>query len=82
MPKVTLTKQEEIGRRIVNNIRAIGDLRGCRTDRRIAERVHIPESTLNDKMNNPHKFRLKDFVQISEAFHVPLTKFFEEGLLT
>ena len=82
MPKVTLTKQDEIGDLVVNNIRAIGDLHGCRTDRAIAKRVHICESTLNNKMNDPRTFRLKDFVQISEVFHVPLTWFFVDHTKT
>lgn len=77
MPKVTLTPQKQLEERIVRNIRAIGNLNGCRYDKDIAKRTHIPVSTFCGKMNEPRKFTLADFSQIAQAFKVEPEKLFE-----
>ena len=77
MPKVILSQQKVIEERIVNNIRAIANKSGCRYDKDIAKRSHIPVSTFCRKMNEPSKFTLTDFEQISSAFKTPIKDLFE-----
>ena len=77
MPKVILSQQKAAEEQIVNNIRAIANRYGCRYDKDIAVRSHIPISTFSRKMNDPKKFTLTDFYQISSAFKFPITEIFD-----
>lgn len=78
MPKLKPTRQKLLGERVVNNIRAIGGKAGCRYDKDIAKRVIIPQSTFCEKMKNPDRFRLDDFIHIAEGFGISLAKIFED----
>ena len=77
MPRVVLSQQKVLEEHIVNNIRAIANKNGCRYDKDIARRVHIPISTFCRKMNEPQKFTLTDFEQISSAFKTPIKEIFD-----
>lgn len=77
MPKIRLTQQQVIEERLVNNIRAIGNKNGCRYDKDIAIRSHIPVSSFSRKMNDPKKFTLTDFEQISATFRTPIKLIFD-----
>ena len=77
MPKIKLSQQQMMEKSVVNNIRAIGNKNGCRYDKDIAKRAHIPASTFNRKMNAPKKFTLVDFEQISTTFRTPIKDFFD-----
>lgn len=77
MPKIKPSKQQIMEKNIVNNIRAIANKNGCRYDKDIAIRSHIPVSTFNRKMNDPKKFTLTDFEQISLTFKTPIKTIFE-----
>ncbi|MCM1166728.1 MAG: helix-turn-helix domain-containing protein [Lachnospiraceae bacterium] len=64
--------------KVVRNIKVVAAQNGeSNSVAKISERVHIPATTLSDKMKHPERLTMVDLLKIAEGLNVDLEKIIE-----